>query len=392
MLTLLAAAVMLSSQPLTIGDMAPPLVYGKEVKGRPVHATGDGRVTVVEFWATWCKPCIDFMPHLSDLWRKHNARVDFVSVSVWDDHDAVPGFVREMGDKMAYPVVTDRLDKSGNGIMASTWLEAAGQAAIPVAFVIDGRGRVAWLGHPQQLENVLDKVLMGRWDTAEYRTKFEARQNDAEASSRLMADAYGRISSTPMTHSYSETLQWIRQNGSAYNGADAQQALSEFSKLFSAFEREDHAAASALAKAEPTNGLVWTYYRPMLLVAQIDALQALGGEEWRTTFKKSLELPPDPNRLMALVDAMTLPESRLREKDSALAMEAAEQLAALARAPMFLLRLGWAQYASGDQESAIKTIEEALAGMPAEKERNPGSYESLMRRLERAKAVFTEHH
>ncbi len=387
MLTLLAAAAVLSSQPLTIGDMAPPLVYGHEVKGRPVHTVGDGRVTVVEFWATWCKPCIDFMPHLSDLWRKHKARVDFVSVSVWDDAEAVPGFVRGMGDKMAYPVVTDRLDKSGNGIMAATWLEAAGQAAIPVAFVIDGRGRIAWLGHPQNLESVLDQVLMGRWDVAAYRAKFEAKQDDAQASARLMAGAYGRLSSTVMTHSYESTLQWIRQNGSQYNGVEAQEALSDLAGVFSAFERGSFADALALAKAEPTNGLVWTYFRPMLLVAQIDALQALD-EEWRTTFRQALNLPPDPNRLMTLVDAMTLPESKLREKDPALALEAAEQLAGLARAPMFLLRLGWAQYASGDREQALKTIEEALAGMEAEKERNPSSYESLLSRLEKARRVF----
>jgi thiol-disulfide isomerase/thioredoxin len=53
--------------PLAIGDNAPAISIDHWVKGEDFDTFEDGQVYVMEFWATWCGPCITTMPHLSGL-------------------------------------------------------------------------------------------------------------------------------------------------------------------------------------------------------------------------------------------------------------------------------------------------------------------------------------
>ena len=168
---------------LHVGDAAPPVRVGKWLKGTPAPSLTDGRVHVVEFWATWCGWCVEDMPHLSALARKYGDRVRITSVDVWEGshdgqatngyHGADPrvspaaraeAFVRRAGDMMAYTVAED--DKAGT--MGTTWCRAAGLYGIPAAFVVDGRGTVVWIGNPAiGMEQVIDAVLAGHYDPAE---------------------------------------------------------------------------------------------------------------------------------------------------------------------------------------------------------------------------------
>ena len=54
---------------LKVGDKAPPLVGGEWVKGEPVSGIEEGKVYVLEYWATWCGPCIRAIPHVTEFRR-----------------------------------------------------------------------------------------------------------------------------------------------------------------------------------------------------------------------------------------------------------------------------------------------------------------------------------
>lgn len=168
LLALLALCVSpASAQQLGLGDPAPKLAVSRFAKGAPVKSLEKGNLYVVEFWATWCGPCRETIPHLTKL-QKQYPKVTFIGVSVLEENpSAVAPFVKAMGAKMDYRVALDSVPRGKSpqeGMMARNWMTAAGQSGIPAAFIVDRQGKVAWIGHPAQMDAPLEKIVQGKWD------------------------------------------------------------------------------------------------------------------------------------------------------------------------------------------------------------------------------------
>lgn len=148
---------------LSVGDKAPAVKVRKWFKGEPVNSLENGKVYVVEFWATWCKPCIAGMPHLSELAAAYKDKVTVAGISIMERRgitlEALDSFVTKRGAEMAYTVGAE-----DRNFMAANWLRASGERGIPCAYVIDQQGRIAWIGQPKQLDAVLPEVIAGKWD------------------------------------------------------------------------------------------------------------------------------------------------------------------------------------------------------------------------------------
>jgi len=146
---------------LKVGDPAPKLQVARWVQGGPVKEFEGDKVYIVEFWATWCGPCISAIPHLNGIYTRHKDKgLIVIGQNVFErDEKAVPGFVSKMGGKMTYPVALDDKSVQG-GFMAANWLKAAGQNGIPCAFVVNKSGKIAYIGHPMRLaESMLTSLL-----------------------------------------------------------------------------------------------------------------------------------------------------------------------------------------------------------------------------------------
>ena len=152
---------------LKAGDPAPKLQTGKWMQGEPVKGFEKGKAYIVEFWATWCGPCRQSIPHLNEKYLKYKDKgLVVIGQDCWEEDDSlVAPFVKKMGDQMAYRVALDDKDGGSKGKMAETWMAAAGQDGIPTAFLIDTNGVIAWIGHPMTLKDeVIDAVLAGKFD------------------------------------------------------------------------------------------------------------------------------------------------------------------------------------------------------------------------------------
>ena len=111
-----------------------------------------GDVVVVNFWASWCSPCVQEAPNLTTFaWQERHAHVAVVGVVFNDTQSAAEGFATHYGS--LYPSIIDP-----GGSIANRY----GVESPPTTFVINAKGRVVvtLIGAVRlsQLESVLRKV------------------------------------------------------------------------------------------------------------------------------------------------------------------------------------------------------------------------------------------
>ena len=128
------------------GGPTPPLVL-KDLDGREVRLDAyRGRTVVVNFWATWCGPCVDEMPSLMRLRERFAGQgLEVIGVNFQENAARIRPFLDRHG--LAFPVVRDHDGSARNGwgvsVFPSSFVIAPDQS---VAFVVVGEAD--WSGPP----------------------------------------------------------------------------------------------------------------------------------------------------------------------------------------------------------------------------------------------------
>ncbi|KAJ9511515.1 hypothetical protein QJQ45_029822 [Haematococcus lacustris] len=132
---------------MVIGTPCPPIGGLTFIKGAPFAVPGPpghGRVLVLEFWATWCGPCVQTVPHLTEIQHAYRERgVTVLGISTENNVQKVRQFVDSKGSTMDYTVAVDLGGEATEGL-----LRAAGARGIPHAFIVDASNTIRYSGHP----------------------------------------------------------------------------------------------------------------------------------------------------------------------------------------------------------------------------------------------------
>jgi thiol-disulfide isomerase/thioredoxin len=331
LLAALAAGTMMApaAEPtLKAGDPAPKLQTGKWVQGEPVKDFEKGKAYIVEFWATWCGPCRQSIPHLNEKYLKYKDKgLVVIGQDCWETDDSlVAPFVKKMGDQMAYRVALDDKDGGTKGKMADTWMAAAGQDGIPTAFLIDTNGIIAWIGHPMTLKDeVIDAVLAGKFDIKKAADETAAEQKNAEQIQKLGREMEADV----------ETKDW--------DGASAK--LDEIAKLLPADERDNLSAARF--------GI------------------AIGKKDYPAAYKLAQQLSDAHKDDAQLQNAMAweiVANPTIEQRDLTVAETLATRADAAAngKEPAVLDTLARVQFMKGKKDEAIATQTKAVDLAPAE--------------------------
>jgi thiol-disulfide isomerase/thioredoxin len=122
----------LATEPHPLLSTAPPTRQEMALDGSILRLPRPGRVTLIDFWATSCEPCVRMMPSVEAIWReKGSAGLQVVGVASDDN----PGLVQERLRQLAvsYPNVVD-----ADGTVRGSYRVDS----IPTTILLDRQGRV----------------------------------------------------------------------------------------------------------------------------------------------------------------------------------------------------------------------------------------------------------
>jgi cytochrome c biogenesis protein CcmG, thiol:disulfide interchange protein DsbE len=137
----------------------------------------EGRVTLLHFWGTWCRPCRDELPHLAALRRRYAGRETFQLLAVSFPPCSLPVDAEALREETAallkrlkldlptYSDVDGRTRDAADQIVPEAVDHSSGVSLFPLTLLLDRRGvvRAVWLGYrpgaETEMERYIDMVL-----------------------------------------------------------------------------------------------------------------------------------------------------------------------------------------------------------------------------------------
>lgn len=143
----------------------PPEIAGPTLDGSEIDITQfKGKVVLVDFWATWCGPCVGELPNVKAVYDKyHEQGFEVIAVSFDQTKDALVGFVEK--NKLPWPQIF--FDEDGKRFWQNPLGQKYGINSIPATFLIDREGNLQKIGvRGPTLETAVAELLKAKAPTA----------------------------------------------------------------------------------------------------------------------------------------------------------------------------------------------------------------------------------
>lgn len=166
-----------SQTSLKVGDKAPSITITDYISNIPKDKTLKDKYILLEFWATWCAPCLGAVPHLNELQAKYKNRKDLSFISMtYESPEKVMKTLKRI--EFTTIVVSDQTEKSHTDFGA----KKNGNMTLPRTVLIDNKGFVKWIGEPDQMsDSLFDSFLKGDEITAKRDSVPENIENKTKA-------------------------------------------------------------------------------------------------------------------------------------------------------------------------------------------------------------------
>ena len=117
------------------GQLEPGPLQLVDVNGETFRREGfDGQVTLINFWATWCPPCVEEIPSLNRLASRFEGRpFELISINYAEDSETVAEFMQQVA--VDFPVLLD-----SDGSLSKSW----NVISFPSTFVLDSNGKLRY--------------------------------------------------------------------------------------------------------------------------------------------------------------------------------------------------------------------------------------------------------
>ena len=143
-----------ASQQELIGSKLWDLSFTDWLQNRPADTSFSGKFKVLEFWATWCRPCLEAVPHLNKLQRQFaDSNIVFLSVTHQSPEETAKTLQKYQFETI---VVSDRSRR----VHTMLRISYKGTMALPRTVILDAHNRILWYGSPRTLTEKLLRFFL----------------------------------------------------------------------------------------------------------------------------------------------------------------------------------------------------------------------------------------